>query len=142
VAQTITIRELQDRFNRFKPPVSAQDAPRPLVFFNACGSSSIDPAGIASFPRLFLDFKHRGFIGSETKIPDSFAAAFSKAFYKEFLANNRLADCIYRARWNTLSDYRNPLGLLYSVYADAGLRLRPAQESVSKQPTTDGSSEH
>jgi hypothetical protein len=127
--QTITIRELQDRFARFDPPISAKSSPLPLVFFNACGSSSIDPASIASFPELFLAYNHRGFIGSETKIPDGFAAAFSKAFYKEFLANRRLADSVYLARWSTLRDLRNPLGLLYSVYADGGLRLQSVHET-------------
>jgi hypothetical protein len=140
--QTVTYRELQDKFFAFdmespNKHSSGTDKVRPLIFLNACGSSEVDPAGLASFPELFLDFGHRGFIGTETKIPDRFAAAFSEAFYVAFLNGERLGEAIYRARWNSLKRFRNPLGLLYGVYANPDMRVSSHRSHGSVSvPTT------
>jgi hypothetical protein len=102
------------------------ERPRPLVFLNACGSGDLDPAGAGSFPELFLkrglDFI--GFIGTETTIPDEFAAAFSETFYDHLLAGFSIGEALHAVRWKLLASLRNPLGILYSLYAEPEIRVR------------------
>lgn len=122
---TVRLRELRDKFSQYDYENRDQSGrvKRPLVFLNACGSSDVDPAGMISFPELFLRYHHRGFVGTETKVPDSFAAEFSQSFYRNFLSQVSLGQAIYRARWDLLMRYCNPLGILYSVYANPDLRV-------------------
>lgn len=95
----------------------------PLVFLNACGASTLDPSLISSFPSFFLRAGNIGVIGPETKIPDLFAAEFSKSFYESFIRNSTLGQAIYKAKWQLLKKYLNPLGVLYSMYANPDLRV-------------------
>src|ERR1051326_9189916 len=69
--------------------------------------------GVTSFPALFLRIGSRGVIGTEPRIPDHFAAAFTRHFYNHFLRAYPLGECIYRARWRMLLDQRNPFGILH-----------------------------
>jgi CHAT domain-containing protein len=100
----------------------------PLVFLNACGTSAITPGGVASFPSLFLKNGNRGFIGSETRISDKVAAAFSRSFYGEFVAGQSLGEAVKAAKWALLRQYNNPLGILYTNYANPDIRvLKPSK---------------
>jgi hypothetical protein len=98
---------------------------RPLVFFNACGSAMVDPVGASSFPELFLrrDLGFLGFIGTEATIPDSFAAEFARAFYGFLLDGKEIGEALHATRWKLLDDNMNPLGLLYSLYAEPEIRV-------------------
>jgi hypothetical protein len=98
--------------------------PGPLVFLNACGSSKVTAEGVASFPGLFLDIGSRAVIGTEIAIPDFAAAAFARAFYTKFLEGFPLGEALYEARMQLLRDRFNPIGALYSAYANPDLRLR------------------
>lgn len=118
-----TLGQLDLSFRRYDFRMDKRPACRPLIFLNACGSSDVDPAGLSSFPRLFLTYKHRGFIGTETKMPDDVAAVFSRTFYGELLRPAPLGDAIQTARWHLLKTHSNPLGLLYSVYADPDTKI-------------------
>jgi hypothetical protein len=107
----------------------------PIVFLNACGSSKFTPDGVASFPKLFLGLEgSRGVIGTETTIPDSFAAAFSKRFYLNLIQGYTLGESLFRARWSLLKHYKNPLGILYTVYANPDLRVRRPLPSKADAP--------
>ena len=100
---------------------------RPLVFLNACASAAIDPSGIGSFPEIFSDDRFLGFIGTETTMPDPFASAFAEAFLTRFLMQPQpepLGRALHRTRWDMLRNYKNPLGILYSAYADPDLQVR------------------
>lgn len=136
---TVRLKELRKSFSLFDYQIGDQsgEIKRPLVFLNACGSSDVGPAGMISFPELFLLYHHRGFVGTETKVSDLFAAEFSKSFYRRFLSQVSLGQAIYRARWELLERYRNPMGILYSVYADPELRVRVKNE-ISR-PSINGS---
>jgi hypothetical protein len=127
----VTIGELQAEF-----AVLDDRVPKfgPLIFLNACGSSEMDPMKVTSFPRFFLrDNRNRGFIGTEINVPDAFAAAFSKIFYERLLAGASLGDAIYAAKWVMLRQYNNPLGILYTVYANPELRVsRPVEHLEGK----------
>jgi hypothetical protein len=99
----------------------------PLVVMNACGSARMHATSVLSFPYLFLMNGNRGFIGSEIEVPDDVAAAFSKALYERFLLRRLpLGRSLLEARNHLLHTFSNPLGIVYSSYADPQLRVRPA----------------
>jgi CHAT domain len=123
----VKIRDLENRLTEIEEKQSnLEPSPaRPLVFFNACGSSANDPAGVTSLPKLFLDrFRNRGFIGTETEIPDAVAEAFSRQFYAALLDKLPLGLAFHRAKRTILVRYRNPMGILYTMYADPDLQVR------------------
>ena len=122
----IRIRDLENRLTEIeeKEDYSESEHPRPLVFFNACSSSANDPAEVTSFPKLFLDrFRNRGFIGTETEVPDAVAEAFSRQFYAALLSKLPLGQAVHDAKRSMLVRYRNPMGILYTVYADPDLEV-------------------
>ena len=96
----------------------------PLVFMNACGTSTIDPSSAISFVDVFLDNGNRGFIGTETRVPDVFAAAFSGVFYDRLLAGENVGHALHHARWALLRG-NNPLGILYTLYGNPNLHVEP-----------------
>ena len=103
----------------------------PLVFLNACGSGRIRPESSFSFPEYFLRQNgNRGFIGTETPVPDEFAAEFARKFYIALLSGGRnLGWALHRARWQMLETQQNLLGLYYIAYADPAMRVgRPVLE--------------
>jgi hypothetical protein len=125
-----TIADLEARFAVMDERGGAKDGP--LVFLNACGTSRIDPMAVSSFPRFFLqENSNRGFIGTETNVPDRFAAEFAQRFYRELLAGLNLGQAIYRARWSMLHERNNPLGILYIVYADPDLHVSKRRRTVN-----------
>jgi hypothetical protein len=99
------------------------DEPMPFVFFNACGSAGVDVFSASSFVQLFIQNGNRGFVGTETRVPDSFAAKFSGRFYRELLNGQPVGIALHRARWSMLLHHRNPLGILYTLYGDPGLTI-------------------
>lgn len=106
-----------------------RDFDLPLVMMNACGSGRMRAPGAPSFPYLFLMNGNRGFIGTETEIPDDIAAAFSTALYERFLVRRvPLGRALLESRLHLLYTLRNPLGLTYAAYADPGLHVRPTPE--------------
>jgi CHAT domain len=119
--QQVSLDDIKDQFlGRRRQSGSSL----PLVFLNACGSSNIYPEGVVSFPTLLLDHGYRGFIGPETKIPDDFAGLFARRLYKSFLEGDRLGEAILKARCSFLTTHANPLGILYTMYANPNFRVR------------------
>lgn len=126
----VTIAQLQASFATSGE--EKRSAPGPVIFLNACGTSKIDPMAVTSFPRFFLeDNENRGVIGTETNVPDRFAAEFSKCFYQGLLKGLNLGKAIYDAKWTMLRDFNNPLGILYTVYADPELHVSKAVQTVN-----------
>ncbi|KDN78303.1 hypothetical protein DF19_39945 [Streptomyces olindensis] len=112
-----------------------RDFDLPLVMMNACGSGRMRAPGAPSFPYLFLMNGNRGFIGTETEIPDDVAAAFSKALYERFLIRRiPLGRALLESRRHLLSTLRNPLGLTYAAYADPHLHVHPTPEETPRAP--------
>jgi hypothetical protein len=93
--------------------------PLPLLFMNACGSATVSPRSNVSLTRLFIGNGNRGFIGTHAPIPDQLASRFSRAFYEHLLNGASVSTALWRARWRMLHRYKNPLGILYTLYADA-----------------------
>jgi hypothetical protein len=99
--------------------------PAPLVFLNACGSSTINSTAAISFVSTFEKTRTTGFIGTETKIPDDVAAAYAGAFYRLLLRGASLGDAAHGAKRELLDRFMNPLGILYTLYGNPDLRLAP-----------------
>jgi len=72
--------------------------PGPLVFLNACGSAAIEPGFSTSFVQWFLRNQNRGVIGTETPVPDTFAAAFAARFYTSLLAQQPAGQALISAK--------------------------------------------
>jgi hypothetical protein len=128
----VTLDSLTDHLIRLRDSQPKVNQRRPLIFLSACGSAHLDPAGTNSFPELFLknNFGFLGFIGSEATIPDRFASVFAQHFYRNLLEGVPIGRAMHTARWAMLKDYSNPLGLLYSLYAEPEIRLIPTRSPV------------
>lgn len=114
----------------------AGSPPRGLVFLNACGTAAVNPARLTSFPRSFRNGHHRGVIGVETAIPDGAATMYSMCFYRQLLAGDSVGEAMVKARVRLLEEYGNPLGLLYTLYADPDLTVSdPVPEAELATPT-------
>lgn len=97
---------------------------RPLVFMNACGTSAMQPGSAISLPSVFMDNGSVGFIGTETRVPDVFASAFSAVFYDSLLRQRSVGRALHDAKWALLTSGHNPLGILYTFYGDPDLLVR------------------
>jgi hypothetical protein len=113
------------------------------VFLNACGSAHLDPADPASFPELFLEdgFDFLGVIGTEATIPEQFAREFAKRFYHCLFKGYDIGHALLTSRWQMLRQYGNPLGILYTLYAEPELHIRPPMSGAHigrapKRPNT------
>lgn len=124
--RSVTLQALTNALFRLEENIGEVRRSRPLIFLNSCGSSDLDPAGSGSFPELFLKRDHgfKGFIGTETSMPDDFAAKFSEYFYENLLGGYSLGHALWQTRWQLLSLYQNPLGLLYTLFAEPEIRVR------------------
>jgi hypothetical protein len=110
----------------------------PFVVLNACGSGRL--GSVASFPELFVqDNRNIGFIGTETDIPETFATAFTRAFYDELLQGRPVGRALYEARWRLLRGEtgggrvaQNPLGLIYALYGEPDLCLENYRSLINQ----------
>ncbi|MGC2998443.1 CHAT domain-containing protein [Streptomyces sp. G35A] len=106
----------------------------PLVMMNACGSGRMRAQDAPSFPYLFLMNGNRGFVGTETDIPDDVAATFSRALYERFLVRRLpLGQALLESRQQLLYSLGNPLGLAYAAYADPDLHVRPTPDPTAEE---------
>jgi hypothetical protein len=118
----VTLGELGAEFGLIEAP---DDPPRPgpLVFLNACASAAMSAKFNTSFVRWFLRHQNRGVIGTETMIPDTFAAVFAAQFYRAFLAKEPIGQALLSAKRYMVQRYNNPLGMVYTMYADPDLQV-------------------
>ncbi len=141
-----SILELKGAFATLFLSGGPRQNPGPLVFMNACESSLVLPMASSSFPSLFIGdrepmFHNLGFIGTEANLPDTFAAEFAESFYLHFLRDGLdLGNAMHQAKWKMLEEHRNPLGLLYSVFASPRLHvtecvagLQPAGQRLGRR---------
>jgi hypothetical protein len=108
------------------------DVPLPLVFVNACGAAAAHSGLLPTLPYFFLvENGNRGFIGTETLIPDRVAAEFSRRFYYHLLLGDTLGMAFYAAKQDLLKRHRNPMGILYAAYANPDLRVsQPVKQAI------------
>lgn len=97
---------------------------RPLVFLNGCHTSAVDPLAALTLLRGFVvDALAAGLIGTEITIYEEMASDFAEAFFPRFLAGQTAGEALRAARLVLLKQ-GNPLGLVYTPFVQAGLRLK------------------
>jgi hypothetical protein len=97
----------------------------PMVFLNACGTNALDPATASSLLKPFYDNRNRCIVATAGNVADRMAADVSRWFYRSLFEGSTVGEALHAAKWRLLQDRGNPLGLLYSVHAFAGLRVLP-----------------
>ncbi|MEU6070646.1 NB-ARC domain-containing protein [Streptomyces sp. NPDC047082] len=97
---------------------------QPLVFINACDTSAAEHTYSNELQNLFLERGSRAYIGSECKVPTSFAARFASVFF-HFLytrshsgAPTAAGEALAQARKFFWDEYRSIGGLFYSYVND------------------------
>lgn len=102
-------------------------SPQPLVFINGCHTTALEPKQMLDFVTTFV-VTHRaaGVIGTEITVFEPLACAFAEECLRRFLVNGETIGDAVRATRLKLLKQGNPLGLVYTIYANATLRLRKA----------------
>jgi tetratricopeptide (TPR) repeat protein len=95
---------------------------RPLVFANACGTSAGSPFAPNELEERFFLRGCSAFIGTECKVPITFAARFATAFFHFLYANSEqptpAGEALTQARRFFWSEYGILGGLFYSYVND------------------------
>ena len=100
---------------------------RPLIFLNMCQSAELVPSLSSGFVRVFLDKNACAIVGTECPMTAVFAHEFAKQTFDHLLNGAGIGAALWEARRYFLSpQFRNPLGLAYTLYGRAGTRLGQA----------------
>ena len=89
----------------------------PLVFLNGCSTGDYGPE---SFVSLIDDFRGAGacgVIGTECAVPELFAEAYATRLFSRLFRGERLGEAMLELRREFLNKEKNPLALVYSLYA-------------------------
>jgi hypothetical protein len=104
---------------------------RPLVFLNTCqAASDPDPVHVTfNLPKQFVDFSAAAVIATVCSVPDQFACAFAREFYRLFIVERwHIGEALRKTRLHFWDRYRNPMGLAYGLYTTGNYRLGKSQE--------------
>jgi hypothetical protein len=119
---------------------------RPLVFINACEAAKTGSIFYEGFPARFLDHAASAVVGTELEMPVIFAREFARSFFTDFFRGgpeNSAGKILLRWRRKYLTEFRNPLGLGYSLYRggdvalEAPLVLSQKPNGIPEQPWAD-----
>lgn len=111
----------------------------PLVFLNGCQTAGFTPDALSPFIQtLVRDCGAAGVVGTEVTVWEVLAEEVAIGFLEAFLKGQPAGEALQGVRRRLLAK-RNPLGLVYTLYASAELRLdHPHVRSpvVGAPPTT------
>jgi hypothetical protein len=94
-----------------------------LVFLNGCGTAGFNPEATSPFIEKFVrDRKAAGVVGTEIPVWEQLASEFARRFLLKFLGGSTAGMSLLSARRELLSQ-NNPLGLAYTLYGPAHLKL-------------------
>lgn len=103
--------------------------PHPLVILNGCHTSAVEPLGALSLLRSFLVFaRASGLIGTEITIFEELATEFGEELFRRLVAGQTVGEAVRGARLKLLRQ-GNPLGLVYTPFVNAGVRLEKVVQS-------------
>lgn len=98
-------------------------AHRPLVFLNACGTLGYSPDALSPFLKQLVDGRGAsGVLGTEIPVPELLADEVACEFIGRFVKGTNAGTALLEARRKLLCR-KNPLGLVYTLYAPAGLAV-------------------
>jgi hypothetical protein len=98
---------------------------QPLVVINGCETATAPPNALMNLATLFNSRQAAGVVGTEIKIFPLLARWFGEEFLKRFLRGAAVGQLMLDLRLELLNRY-NPLGLIYTNYSLAGMRLKKA----------------
>lgn len=99
--------------------ISKPLADQPLVFANACTTSSADPYVANQLQQTLFRRGCRGFLGTETKVPIQLASRFARIFFSFFYrqvdpAPMAAGEALAQTRLFLLTEYANIGGIFYT----------------------------
>ena len=98
-------------------------ARHPLVFLNGCGTVGYTPEALSPFVKKLVDDRGAaGIIGTEVPVWEQLASEIARRFFEMFLNRTPAGLALLLARRQVLAQ-NNPLGLNYTLYAAAELKL-------------------
>lgn len=104
-------------------PQAPEWAHHPLVFLNGCGTGGYTPDALSPFiKKLVADLGASGVIGTEITVWEELAIDVAEDFLQRFLARASAGEALLAVRRSLLAR-NNPLGLIYTLYAPAHLKL-------------------
>lgn len=96
----------------------------PLFFLNGCGTAAFDSTRPAQLILSLMAARAGGVIGTEVTIWEGLAGEMARLFLQGFLGKKPAGQALLEAR-RALLDRYNPLGLVYTLYGSADLKLSP-----------------
>ena len=104
----------------------------PLVFINGCHTTDMTPESLTHFVDAFAGAYAAGVIGTECAMAQGLASEIAEMFWAYFHRGTPVGEAIRRLRYWLLQK-GNLMGLAYTPYCSASLRLRA---STPSQPTS------
>jgi hypothetical protein len=97
-----------------------------IVFINGCHTVDLKPSDLSNIMAPFLKGQSSGIIGSEISVHTFLARQFAQEFFNRFIPNGGsgqpVGQIIKDLRLELLAKF-NPLGLVYTPYCSADLRM-------------------
>lgn len=98
----------------------------PLIFLNGCGTGGFSPDALSPFiHKLVTERGAAGVVATEVPVWEQFATEFAEVFLSKFLVGRPAGNAMLETRRVMLSK-KNPLGLIYTLYAATQLALDKA----------------
>lgn len=95
----------------------------PLIFINGCHTAELTPGSLVSFVDAFVSVNAGGIIGTEITLHQRVANEAAEVFFANFIGEKlAVGEALRRMRLHLLSK-GNLLGLVYTAYCSAELKL-------------------
>lgn len=114
-------REVERLFPQYLKSVRWPDR-HPFVFINGCRTVGVSPDDLLSFNKMFARAEASGLLGTEIAVPEELAQHVALKFFELFWQRLPIGEVTQQVRLELLTRY-NPLGLAYTPYCMATLRL-------------------
>jgi hypothetical protein len=89
----------------------------PLVFINGCATGDYGPESYLSLIDDFRAAGASGVVGTECLVPELFAEAYAAELFPRLFRGEWLGQAMLKVRLEFLRQKKNPLGLVYTLYA-------------------------
>ena len=96
-----------------------------MVFINGCHTLAFSAESLSPFISRFVDdHGAAGVIGTEISVWEDLACEVAETFFQRLMAGETVGTALLAVR-RALLRKRNPLGLVYTLFCDADLKVAP-----------------